>query len=340
MSSTNPVLVEWARQGKRWAEAVLVRAQHSSPLPPGARLFVNEDGTMHGAISMGCVESDLREHLLRLLKGGEPRLVHYGAADERTLEVGLSCGGEIDVLLRVQPQDEVWRALAARAPEQPAILLTRVSPPLGLQRICLPDGARAGTLGDPALDRKADAALDPLWRHGGRERLELGGVQVFAECLEPLPNLAIVGASPVAVALCRMAAAAGFRVAVVDPRRVYARAELFPDAARVIHEWPEEGLAAAGLDDRWYVAVVAHDMKLDLPALAIALRRRCRYIGLLGSRVTQEKYRAQLSRMGFEAGELDCIHGPIGLRIGALEPAEIAVSVLAELIGSRRDGLR
>ena len=339
MNSIPPVLPEWERKGLAWAEAILVKAQHSSPLPPGARLFVNEKGEMHGAISMGCVENDVREHLLQVLKSGDPRLVHYGAANEFSYEVGLSCGGEIDVLLRVQRSDEIWRALAERSPGQAAILLTRVTTPgAGAQRLCRPDGTALGTLGDAQLDRQAAAAAEPLWKSGGHECLKLGDTQVFAEHLDSQPALAMVGASPIAVALCRMAAVAGFRVVVVDPRSVYARADLFPDAAQVIHEWPEEGLKAAGINERWFVAVLAHDPKLDLPALATALRRRCRYVGLLGSKVTQEKRRKQLAEMGFTPQELDAIHGPIGLSFGAIEPAEIAVSILAEMIGCLRGG--
>lgn len=337
MSSAQTTLQEWARQGMPWAEAILVKAQHSSPLPPGARLFVNQKGEMHGAISLGCVESDIREHLLQVLKSGESRLLHYGAASEFSYEVGLSCGGEIEVLLRPQPRDEVWQALAARPPEQPAILLTCVTPPhAGSQRILLRGGAPAGSLGDAALDRDAAVAAEPLWSRGGHATLKLGETHVFAESLEPPPTLAIVGASPIAIALCRMAATTGFRVVIVDPRKVYAQAELFSDAARVIHEWPEEGLKAAGIGEDWYVAVLAHDPKLDLPALATALRHRCRYIGLLGSRITQEKRRSQLLEEGFTPAEIEKIHGPIGLPCGALDPAEIAVSILAELIGHRR----
>ena len=340
MNSIPPVLLEWERAGMTWAEAILVRAQHSSPLPPGARLFVNERGEMHGAISMGCVESDVREHLLQVLKNGEPRLVHYGAANEFSYEVGLSCGGEIDVLLRVQRPDETWRALVSRKPDQAAILLTRVTAPgAGSQRLYYPDGAGVGTLGDAEIDRQAAEAAKPLWQSGGHEQLTLGDLQVFAEHLDSQPTLAIVGASPIAIALCRMATLAGFRVVVVDPRSVYARADLFPDAAQVIHQWPEEGLKAAGIDHRWFVAVLAHDPKLDVPALATALRHRCHYIGLLGSKTTQAKRRAQLAGMGFKAEELSIIRGPIGLSVGAIEPSEIAVSILAEMIACRRGGV-
>ena len=338
MTNLSPILLEWARRGMTWAEAILVKTQHSSPLPPGARLYVNEQGETQGAISMGCVENDVREHLLHVLKSGAPRRVHYGAANEFSYEVGLSCGGEMDILLRVQPHDETWQALAERKPEQAAILLTCISPTNGRQRICFPDGSGVGTLGNAILDQQAAIELSSLWESEGYANLKLGDSEIFAEYLGAPPTLAIVGASPIAIALCRMAAGIGFRVMVVDPRTVFARADLFPDATRVIHQWPEEGLAAAGISDRWFVAVLAHDAKLDVPALVAALRHRCRYIGLLGSKVTQEKRRAQLVEQGFSPTELDAIHGPIGLRVGALEPAEIAVSILAELIECRRRG--
>lgn len=337
MNNIPSVLLDWTRSGTTWAEAILVKAQHSSPLPPGARLFVNAAGETFGAISMGCVENDVRENLLQVLKSGTPRLVHYGAANEFSYEVGLSCGGEIDVLLRVQPRDKLWRVLATRKPEPLAILLTRVSPPhQGSQRVCFPDGSGTGTLGNADIDRQAAAAAEPLWRQGGHAYLEVGDAQVFAESLESPPTLAIVGASPIAIALCRMATIAGFRVIIVDPRSVYARTDLFPDAAQVIHQWPEEGLRGSGIDRQGFVAVLAHDPKLDLPALATALRLKCRYIGLLGSKTTQSKRREQLAEMGFKAEELNAIHGPIGLPFGAIEPEEIAVSILGEMIGCRR----
>ena len=339
MTDTHPALLEWARRGQRWGEAILVKAQHSSPLPPGARLWVNEQGELHGAISMGCVESDIREHLLKALKTGNAAILHYGAADGLSLEVGLSCGGEIDVLIRVQDQDDVWRARAARDPAQPAILLTRITPPhAGSQQLLLRPGAATGTLGDAALDREAADAAAPLWQHGAATLLKLGDARVLAEKLAPPPLLALVGASPIAAALCRMAAMTGFRVAIVDPRKVYARAELFPDAAAVIHQWPEEGLKEAGIGAGSYVAVLAHDAKLDVPALATALRLGCRYVGLLGSRVTQQQRRRQLIEEGISADDLGRLRGPIGLDCGAVEPAEIAASILAELINERRGG--
>ena len=184
------------------------------------------------------------------------------------------------------------------------------------------------------------AALDDVWTRGGVRRVKAGETVWLAEQVAPEPRLFIVGASPIATALSDLAARVGFRVAVVDPRRDFARAELFPAGTALLHRWPEEGLAEAGLDEHGYVAVLAHDAKLDVPALAAALRARCKYVGLLGSAGTQADRRQTLAAAGFAAEEVARIRGPIGLKsVGALEQAEIAVSILAELVMARRGKL-
>ncbi len=326
-------LKAWDAAGLRSAEAVLVGAQHSSPRQPGARLAVNEKGEVAGAVSMGCVENDLREHMLRLLRGaGGARMLHYGAAFDAVLEVGLSCGGEIDVWIRPHdPESAAWQALRTLDPHAHAILLTRLAEE-SEQILLRPDDA------PPAPDLAA--ALAELNVRGGTRKLAWRGENWFAEALAPDPLLLIVGASPIAVDLCAMAARTGFRVAIVDPRRDFARAELFPAAERVVHRWPGEGLAEAGLDAHSFVAVVAHDEKLDVPALEAALRANCRYVGLLGSTHTREVRHEALKQAGFAPEAIARIRGPIGLkRLGGIEPAEIAVSILAELIMARRGTL-
>lgn len=323
----------WDEAGLASAEAILVAVQHSSPRPAGARLAVNEKGEMAGSVSMGCVESDLREHLLALLRhDGRARMVHYGRDFEAALEVGLSCGGEIDVWLRRHdPSSAAWQQLCALPPEADAILLTRLAE-ISDQFLLRP--------GEVPPQPELAAAIAELRNRGGTRILSIGSERWFAEALAPAPRLYLVGASPIAAALCDLAARVGFRVWVVDPRRDFARADLFPAAVRVLHRWPEEGLAEAGLDPRGYVAVLAHDEKLDLPALAAALRAKCRYVGLLGSAGTQAARRRQLAAAGFSAGEIAHIRGPIGLKeIGAVDPAEIAVAILAELIMARRGKL-
>lgn len=322
----------WDAAGLACAEAILAGVQHSSPRPAGARLVVNEKGEVAGAVSMGCVENDLREHLLGLLRGESgPRMVHYGHAFAAALEVGLTCGGEIDVWLRRHdPRSAAWQGLCALAPDARAVLLTRLGG--DSEQILLRPGE--------APPAELVAALDDVWTRGGVRRVKAGETVWLAEQVAPEPRLFIVGASPIATALSDLAARVGFRVAVVDPRRDFARAELFPAGTALLHRWPEEGLAEAGLDEHGYVAVLAHDAKLDVPALAAALRARCKYVGLLGSAGTQADRRQTLAAAGFAAEEVARIRGPIGLKsVGALEPAEIAVSILAELVMARRGKL-
>ena len=324
---------EWDAAGVDCAEAILVGTQHSSPRPTGARLVVNAKGEVAGAVSMGCVESDLREHLLALMRGeGVPRLVHYGSAFAAAMEVGLTCGGEIDVWIRRhEPGAAAWKGVLELAPDSRAILLTRLDEASGQALLHAGDAPPAAEMAE---------ALEGVWRRGGARRIAAHEAVYFAELLAPEPRLLIVGASPIASALCDLAVRVGFRAWIVDPRRDFARAEMFPGAEGVLHRWPEEGLAEAGLDEHAYVAVLAHDSKLDVPALGAALRAGARYVGLLGSKGTQADRRAKLAAEGHSPEELARIRGPIGLKsIGALEPSEIAVSILAELVMARRGTL-
>lgn len=333
MNDVIQMVREWDAAGVASAEAILVGTQHSSPRQPGARLVVNERGQVGGAVSMGCVESDLREHLLALMRGeSAPRILHYGSAFAEALEVGLTCGGEIDVWIRRHdPDAPAWKGVCGLAPDARAVLLTRLDDES--EQVLLHPGAPP-----PAADLAE--ALEVLWTRGGTRQLAAGESRWFAECLAPEPRLLIVGASPIASALCDLASRVGFRVWIVDPRRDFARPELFPAAQAVVHRWPEEGLAEAGLDAHSYVAVLAHDAKLDVPALSAALQANARYIGLLGSSGTQADRRGQLEAAGVAPADVARIRGPIGLKsIGALEPVEIAVSILAELIMARRGKL-
>ncbi len=256
-------------------------------------------------------------------------------------EVGLACGGEIEVLVApYEAESPVWPALeTVLAEDAAAVLFTGLSDDIrGRQLLLRPDGTRVGTLGDDALDERAEAAAAGYFETGGTGTVELGGpeAQAFAEAFLPAPRLAIVGASPIAQALCHLADYVGMSVTIVDPRTAFAKPERFPEAVEVITEWPEEGLERFGLD-RWAsVVVLGHDRKLDVPALAAALRAGCRYVGQIGGRRTQRLRREALQELGISDEELERIHGPVGLDIGADTPEEIALSIMAELLAVRR----
>lgn len=340
----------WADAGTSSALATLVTVRRSAPRPPGARLAVNRDGEMAGSISSGCVESDLVERLNEVIADGSARLIEYGITDEMAAGVGLPCGGEIEVLLtRHESGHPAWASLLESVSAGAAVVLlvglgeadgpadpTGAMIPTGEMMLIRHEGDPVGSLGSGALDRDAPASAEHLFDRGGTAVLEVAGHRVFGEAFLPPARLAIVGASPIAEALCHLATWSGMDVTVIDPRFALAAADRFPDAKRVINDWPEEGLDQAGLD-RWLsVVVLSHDEKLDVPALAAALRAGCIYVGLLGGGRTQRKRRGALAELGFGADELDRIYGPVGLDIGASGPREIAVSIMSQLIAIGR----
>ena len=181
-------------------------------------------------------------------------------------------------------------------------------------------------LGD-ALKSEIDAAL----AKGDSRLVEEEGRRVFIQVLAPRLRLAIIGAGHISQYLTTIAGAAGFDVTVIDPRTLYASPERFPGAT-INHDWPDEALEGLELDRGSAVVALSHDPKLDEPALATALKSEAFYIGALGSRKTQAQRRERMKAEGFTDADLDRIHGPVGLDIGALSPAEIAVSIVAEMI--------
>jgi len=331
----------WDQQGLRSGLATLVRVTRSAPRAPGARFAVNERGDLVGSVSSGCVEGDLHEHIGRVLAGGPARVVHYGISDEMAADVGLSCGGEIEVLVAEHAAaDPAWAALGpVLEGGAAAVLLTGLSEEIrGRQLLVREDETPVGTLGDATLDEAAREAALPLLRSGGTPVLRLPNpeTEVFAEAFLPPPRLAIVGATPVAAALCHLAAYAGYEVWIVDPREAFAREERFPEAAGVLRVWPEEGLRSIGVGPYVDVVVLAHDAKLDVPALEVALGAGCDYVGLLGGGRTQRLRRQALAEREVGPASLDRIHGPVGLDIGAKSPVEIALSILAQVLAVRR----
>ena len=337
-------LERWIASGRRAGVATLVGVRRTAPRPPGSRFAASEAGDVAGSISSGCVEADLYERIREVVRTGAPRLVEYGISDEQALEVGLSCGGEIEVLVApYEPEAKVWPALAAALEaERPAVLLTGVSEPIRARQVLLlAGGPSVGTLGEPALDAGAADAARPLFEAGGARALCLPdeGAVVFAEAYLPSPRLAIVGATPVAAALCHLARFVGFAVTVIDPRSALAVPERFPDARRVVARWPDAAFGEMPLDRDWSVVVLAHDPKIDVPALAAALRAGCRYVGQIGGRRTQERRRAALAGQGLTDAEIARVRGPVGLAIGAVTAEEIALSIAADLVAARRESL-
>jgi xanthine dehydrogenase accessory factor len=325
----------WTERGDRVALATVIDVQRSAPRPPGAKMAVNDRGEISGAVSGGCVEGAVVEIAEQILAGAPPRLQHYGIADSDAWDVGLPCGGEIDVW--VQAYEPGRFEQVARSGGRAAEVTMLEGAAVGAKLVVDADGERSGTLGSSELDDEAVRVADELlWS----ERSERRGA-LFYDVVAPAPRLILFGAVDIASSLCTLARAAGWRPYVVDPRARFATPERFPDAEEVLAAWPDEAFAKlGGIDPATSIAVLTHDPKLDDAALLIALRSPARFVGAMGSRRAQAARRERLLAEGMSEEELERLAAPLGLDLGAVSGQETALSILAEVVAARhgRDG--
>ena len=326
-------LLAWRARGDRVAIATVVRVSGSAPRPLGATLLAAAGSRIAGSVSNGCVESDVYESAMRSLETGAPSVIRYGISDEFAFTVGLSCGGQIDVL--VEPASALHeRAAEAVRGGRSAVLASVIAPEghAGTRAVWIDGALVEGS--DRALAPLAGEARDAL--RAGASRIVPGATEVFLGVVARPPLLAIVGASDVAMSLARLARALGHRVVVSDPRDALASRERFPDADEIAHLWPQEALGRLSLDGAAAVVILTHDEKFDHPALVAALRSEAGYIGAIGSRRTNDQRFAWLRSQGFGDADVARIHAPIGLDIGATGAEETALAILAEIVAVRR----
>ncbi len=322
-------LGRWLAAGERVALATVVRAEGPSPRPLGSRLAVTASGQMVGSVSGGCVEGAVFQEAQAVLSGEPPKRLRYSVVDETGWEVGLACGGTIEVY--VEPLADGHRLLlAALEAEETVALATWLDGNAHL--LAWPDGRLKTSSDGIVRSPHLIATLTALFPGPAAELRHSDAGEVFLEVFAPPPTLIIVGAVHVAVPLVSLAQTLGFHVRLVDARRAFATRERFPTVDELVVAWPQDALKSEELGPRHYVVILSHDPKFDLPALEIALRSRAAYVGLIGSRTTQSKRKAALWEAGFSEGELARIHGPIGLDLGGRKPAEIALAILAEII--------
>ncbi|MBW3593320.1 MAG: XdhC family protein [Actinobacteria bacterium] len=309
-------------RGERVAVATVVDARRSTPRPVGAKLAVSERGEIAGSVSGGCVEPDVVERARAVLATGEPRLLSYGIDDDLALTVGLPCGGEIDVFL-----ERVDERTPLAAPPAAAV-------------VTVVAGERLGHKAVIALG--VDPDVDDLIRRGRNGVVERSGERVFCEVFATPTRLLAVGAVDLAEELCRAARGLGWRTVVVDPRARFATRERLPSAHEIVVSWPDEAFARIGVDGATAIVALSHDDKIDVPALAAALRSNAFYVGALGSRRSQARRRDLLRDAGVTEEALERLAGPAGLDLGADAPAEVALSMLAEIVAVRngREGGR
>lgn len=298
--------VDWLHAGHRVVLATVVETWGSAPRPPGALLAIRDDGQVSGSVSGGCVEDDLIDRIRNhALAGDKPELVVYGISKEQAARFGLPCGGRLQIVLEPMTKADSLEQLLKRVAQRELIARTL---DVETGAVTLGPASRKDTL---VFDGKSLTTI-----HGPRWRL------------------LIIGAGQLSRYLAQMAMALDYNVVVCDPREEYADSWDVP-GVDFDRGMPDDVITALDLDSHSAVVAVTHDPKLDDLALIEALKSAAFYVGALGSRLNTAKRKQRLAEFDLSQGELDRLHGPVGLRIGSKTPPEIAVSILAEMTAVR-----
>jgi len=338
MTDILPELENWIEQNKPFALATVVKTWGSSPRPVGSALAVTGDMEMAGSVSGGCVEGAVAKEAKQILESGRAERLKFGVSDEDAWNVGLSCGGAIQVW--TEPflafdedpvEKKIWGKLHhCLSNNVGCVLLTHLTAESEHLLLIPAEDAAFGKA-------RENKALLELARRAYRERnnqvLEHEGENYFARVFPRKSQMLIVGAAHITSELVQLGNMYDFETIVIDPRGIFANKTQFPEAPhQLINDWPAEVLPGFQLDVFSYAILLSHDPKIDDQALHLLLRSNIDYIGALGSRRTHEKRVRRLREAGFQDDDIDRIHAPIGVDINAKRPKEIALSIMAQII--------
>lgn len=312
----------WHSAGQGAAIATVVETWGSAPRQAGSQLAISGTGEMTGSVSGGCVEGAVVAEGIAALHDGKARLLTYGVSDDDAFAVGLACGGTIRILVEpvgtgpeALPEPLLADLVAARAAPRALAVETRLE-------------TWTRRLVTPGEDAATDARLK-----SDRSGMEEDGR--FIAVHNPPLRLIVVGAVHIAQPLLTIARECGYAATLIDPRAAFGSAARFPGEV-ILDDWPDEALAALSPDSRTAVVTLTHDPKLDDPAIRFTLKSQAFYLGCLGSKKTHAKRLDRLAAEGFTPEDIARIHAPVGLDIGAKSPAEIAVSIMAQITQSLR----
>jgi len=347
MTLTSERISELRAKGRRAAVATLVATTGGAIRRLGETMWVDDHGTIVGSVTIGgCVDGRAVELAEDVLRSGESQRVSLALGDEDAWAFGMTCAGNVDLLVEpvdvTAPDDAVAVAAdaVATAVRDGRSVLEAVSVGATPRRFVITDdGGRVGSLGSPALDEAvAGRACDLIdARTVGLITVSIpdGEAELFVHVHAPPPAIIVMGATDVASALVRLAGPLGFHTTVIDGRERFANRERFPTADALHVGMPSELIAGMHLTPVTALVLVAHDFKYDLPVLEVALRSRAGYIGVLGSRRRASVIKEALTGMGVTEDAIARVRIPVGLDIGARTPSEIALSILAELVAVR-----
>ncbi len=340
----------WFKSDQEFTIATVTRTWSSSPRPVGAVMAVSKTGEIVGSVSGGCVEGALFEASQEVLNDGVAKTLMYGVSDDDALEVGLTCGGTIELFVQLINKKtfpnflEVADAISKDLPVAIATL-TSGSESIGSRIIFIQDLV-SGSLNNPGLDDSVKEDARALLNQGRTRTLKFGKngerrmdtVNIFVESFAKAPRMIVFGAIDFAAAVANIGKFLGYYVIVCDARPIFATKRRFPSADEIVVSWPHKYLSTIEVDERTALCVLTHDPKFDIPLLEIALRSRAGYIGAMGSRRTHDDRLKKLREIGVSEQEISRLRSPIGLDLGARTPEETAVSIAAEIISDLYGG--
>ncbi len=323
---------DWLHKGFGVVLATVIKTWGSSPRPVGSHLVINQQGDFVGSVSGGCIEGAVVQEAFEVLESGQSRQVEFGVSTEQAWEVGLSCGGGIDILL--QPLHRDSPLMAASDYLRRGERVASVTDTNGVVRgIFHPDSAAADKVSAIGVDDLLPEPVAAILAQGRSGYVAGSKADYFVRSYQPRSRLVLIGAVHISQYLAPMAELAGFAVTVIDPRPAFATEQRFR-GVRLMQEWPDEALAGLQLDSATAVVTLTHDPKLDDPAIVQALNSPVFYIGSLGSKRTHQQRLERLAALGLEA-QVQRICAPVGLDLGGRAPEEIAVAVLAQIVQAR-----
>lgn len=315
--------INYLKIKKRFAIATVVDTWGSSPRPIGSQMLVTDSSEIIGSVSGGCIESAVIEESFQIMKGASPKKLNFNVSNERAWEVGLTCGGKVSVYIETDEiESKIYESMmnAIQSRKFFTIIkdLTRHNNFLyfgSSQKISNPEIKKfVSTIEHKNL--KTGMFEDGKW---------------FIQSYTPKPKIIIIGAVHIAQHLEKMCDACGFSIEIIDPRDTFASKKRFK-IGKLINQWPDDYFNKNSIDNRTAIVTLTHDPKLDDPALFHALKSNAFYIGCLGSKKTHSIRVERLRKFGFKPNEIQKINGPVGLSINAKSPAEIAVSIISQII--------
>ena len=319
------VALDWLRMGRKLAIATVIDTWGSAPREVGSQLLISSDKDFMGSVSGGCVEAAVVETATKVIYDRVSRIEEYAVSDASAFAVGLPCGGTIKVSIEpvgisygIEPYHLKKIVHAKQRRKQVALLTNFIT---NEREIIKSDKEFFERSKNIEIQSKSIFLEGKSFFRSG----------VFVNIYNPHLHLIIIGAVHIAQSLVNMSNQVGFKCTVIDPRVSFASTERFPNT-KIVHDWPDIAIQSLIPDRHTAIVILSHDSKLDDPAVNAALVSEAFYIGCLGSKRTHLNRVKRLKNFGHSARSMSKIKAPIGLKIGASNPVEIALSILSEIV--------